>query len=46
MLGAIARTGIVKIDSIKKAIMETFKNTVGEKNARAANEAYKKTKKK
>lgn len=46
MLGAIAKTGIVKIDSIKKAIKEFFENKIGEKNARAANEAFKKTKKK
>ncbi len=43
MLGAFARTGIVKIDSIKQSIMENFKAGQGEKNARAARKAYEET---
>lgn len=40
MLGAIARMGIVKIDSIKKSIKEFLRDEIGEKNARAAQKAY------
>ncbi|MFA4640169.1 pyruvate/ketoisovalerate ferredoxin oxidoreductase subunit gamma [Pyrococcus kukulkanii] len=44
ILGAIAKaTGLVKIESIKEAIKDTFSGELGEKNARAAQEAFKKT---
>lgn len=45
MLGALAATGIVKIDSVESAIKITFGEKAGEKNARAAREAYEQTKK-
>ena len=41
MLGAfIGATDIVSIDSVKKAILNTFKGKLGEKNAKAAEVAY------
>ena len=43
MLGALAKTGIVGIDAIEHAIMDTFGKKAGEKNAKAAREAYEKT---
>lgn len=43
MLGAVARTGIVKIDSIGKSIKEYLKDRIGEKNAKAARKAYEHT---
>lgn len=46
MLGALARTGIVGIDSIAEALKENFKAGQGESNARAARSAYEKTQKK
>jgi len=46
MLGVLARTGIVGIDSIATAIEENFKKGQGESNARAARSAYEKTQKK
>ena len=45
MLGALANTGIVKIDSITQSLKEVFKGAAGEKNARAAREAFEKTRK-
>ena len=45
MLGALASAGIVKIESIEKAIMSSFGEKVGVKNAKAAREAYSRTKK-
>ena len=44
MLGAIAKTGIVKLDSVKAALNETF-GKAGEMNANAAQQAYDKTRK-
>lgn len=43
MLGALARTGIVGIDSITGALKENFKPREGEQNARAAQKAYERT---
>jgi len=40
MLGALAYTGIVKIDSIESAIMEQFGPKAGKLNGAAAREAY------
>lgn len=40
MLGALAGTGIVKIDSIKKAIKGFLNEKIGEKNAKAAQKAF------
>jgi Pyruvate/2-oxoacid:ferredoxin oxidoreductase gamma subunit len=40
MLGALACTGIVKIDSIKSAIMDSFGLKAGTLNGAAAREAY------
>jgi len=40
MLGALAGTGIVKIDSIESAIMEHFGPKAGKTNGAAAREAY------
>lgn len=45
MLGAIAGTGLVKIESIEKAIVKVFGEKAGEKNAKAAREAYQRIKK-
>ncbi|MGE5339939.1 MAG: 2-oxoacid:acceptor oxidoreductase family protein [Candidatus Omnitrophota bacterium] len=44
MLGALARTGIVKIESVIASIHEFF-GEKGEKNARTAEEAYEQVKK-
>jgi 2-oxoacid:acceptor oxidoreductase gamma subunit (pyruvate/2-ketoisovalerate family) len=44
MLGALAHTGIVNIESVKKSLVEFF-GEKGEKNARTAGEAYEQTKK-
>lgn len=44
MLGVLAATGLVKIESVESAIKITFGEKAGEKNARAAREAYEKTK--
>lgn len=41
MLGALAGTGLLKIDSVEKAIMTMFGEKAGESNAKAAREAYK-----
>ena len=40
MLGALACTGIVKIESIESAIMDNFGPKAGKLNAQAAREAY------
>ena len=40
MLGALAKTGIVSIDSIEKAIDASFGPKAGPKNKAAAREAY------
>jgi len=40
MLGALAGTGLVKIESIEKAIISAFGEKAGDKNAKAAREAY------
>lgn len=46
MLGAFAKTGIVKIDSVTQSLKEIFKNREGERNAQAAQKAYEKTREK
>lgn len=46
MLGALACTGIVSIDSITQALVENFKPGEGERNASAARKAYEQTRKK
>lgn len=43
MLGALAKTGVVTINSIEKALKEIFKERAGVQNAKAAREAYKTT---
>ena len=45
MLGALAATGIVQIESIEKAILDFFSKKAGEKNAEAARQAYTRIKK-
>lgn len=45
MLGALAATGVVKIESVEKAIRFTFGERAGDKNAKAARIAYENTKK-
>ena len=40
MLGAIAKTGLVNIESVEKALIETFGEKGGAANAKAAREAY------
>ncbi|MCC9296672.1 2-oxoacid:acceptor oxidoreductase family protein [Clostridium sp. WLY-B-L2] len=45
MLGALAAIGIVKIESVEKAIRTTFGEKAGDKNAKAARNAYEKIKK-
>jgi len=45
MLGALAGTGLVSIDSIEKAIKKTFGEKAGDKNANGAREAYERIKK-
>lgn len=45
MLGALTKTGIVAIESIEKALKETFGEKAGVKNAKAAREAYEHTEK-
>lgn len=45
MLGALAATGIVQIDSIEKAIKDKFGEKAGEKNAKAARESFEQIKK-
>lgn len=43
MLGAIAKAGICSIESVQKAIAETFGKKAGDKNAESARETYEKT---
>ncbi|WP_297550146.1 pyruvate/ketoisovalerate ferredoxin oxidoreductase subunit gamma [Thermococcus sp.] len=44
ILGAVAKaTGIVDLKYVQEAIKETFSGTLGEKNAKAAEEAFNKT---
>jgi 2-oxoacid:acceptor oxidoreductase gamma subunit (pyruvate/2-ketoisovalerate family) len=43
MLGAAAKTGLVKIESVKKSLLEFFTHKGGDKNVGAAEEAFKKT---
>lgn len=45
MLGALAGTGLLKIDSVEKAVMSMFGEKAGESNAKAAREAYERIKK-
>ncbi len=45
MLGALAGTGVVKIESVEKAIMSSFGEKAGVKNAKAARDAYKRVEK-
>ena len=45
MLGALARTGMVKIDSITEALKEFFGAKAGESNAESARKSYEDTKK-
>lgn len=45
MLGALAEAGVVNIESVEKAIMSSFGEKAGVKNAKAAREAYNRTKK-
>jgi len=45
MLGALAGTGLVKIESIEKAIKAAFGEKAGDKNAKAARDAYNRIKK-
>jgi len=44
MLGMLAATGLVEIESVEKAVKTVFGERAGDKNAKAAREAYKKTK--
>ncbi|WP_456367299.1 pyruvate/ketoisovalerate ferredoxin oxidoreductase subunit gamma [Thermococcus sp.] len=44
ILGAVAKaTGLVNLESVQEAIKETFSGNLGEKNAKAAEEAFNKT---
>lgn len=43
MLGVLARTGIVKIESVMAAVKSTFGTKAGSANADAAKEAYDET---
>lgn len=45
MLGALAGTGLVSIDSVEKAIKKSFGEKAGDKNAKAARDAYERIKK-
>jgi len=45
MLGALAGTGVVKIESVEKAILDSFGEKAGVKNAKAARDAYNRVKK-
>ena len=44
MLGALAKTGVVGIDAVEHAINDSF-GRVGEKNVKAARDAYEHTQK-
>lgn len=43
VLGALAKTGLVSIESVEKALVEFFGEKAGVKNAESAREAYEKT---
>jgi len=43
MLGALARTGVTKIESIEQALKESFGEKAGEINANAARQAFEET---
>ena len=43
-LGALAKTGVVSIESIEKALIEFFGEKAGVKNAKSARESYEQTK--
>lgn len=43
MLGALARTGLVRIESLEEALKEFFGKKAGEMNANAARKAYEQT---
>lgn len=45
MLGSLSASGLVRIESVEKAIKDTFKGKAGDSNAKAAREAYNRTKK-
>jgi 2-oxoacid:acceptor oxidoreductase gamma subunit (pyruvate/2-ketoisovalerate family) len=45
MLGALAKTGIVALDSIQRSLKEHFGRKAGEINVKAATEAYHRTRK-
>jgi len=45
MLGELAFTNLVKIESIKKSLSNFFKNKGGDKNVQAAEQAFRETKK-
>lgn len=45
MLGALAKTGIVDLESVCCSLRETFGSKAGEANVRAATEAYNQTRK-
>ena len=45
MLGAVAAIGVAGIESVDKAIMETFGEKAGVKNAEAARETFERTRK-
>jgi 2-oxoacid:acceptor oxidoreductase gamma subunit (pyruvate/2-ketoisovalerate family) len=45
MLGALAAIGVVKIESVEKAIINSFGEKAGKKNAKAARESYNRIKK-
>ncbi|MDR2908547.1 MAG: 2-oxoacid:acceptor oxidoreductase family protein [Oscillospiraceae bacterium] len=43
MLGALCHTGIVRIESVEQAVLDTFGGKAGEQNARAAKQAWQNT---
>ena len=45
MLGVLAATGLLSIESLEKALIDSFGQKAGEKNAKAAREAYETTEK-
>jgi len=45
MMGVLAKTGVMNIESAEKSVEETFGKKVGEVNAKAARKAYEATKK-
>lgn len=45
MLGALANTGIIGVDSVARSLEEIFKSSEGERNAGAARKAFEKTRK-